>query len=174
MIKVLRLNHRQARDKRVTTHCGLVSRAFGAGEFILSGEKDESVLKSLETTSKAWGGDFKVSYETKWRAFIKSEKERGSLIVHLSMYSEKLSDALPKIKARKKDLVLVVGSAKVPADLYHLADYNVAVGNQPHSEVAALAVFLHEYFQGKELEKEFKGGKISLKPSIKGKIISRN
>ncbi|NIS35916.1 MAG: tRNA (cytidine(56)-2'-O)-methyltransferase, partial [Actinobacteria bacterium] len=39
-------------------------------------------------------------------------------------------------------LLVVVGAAKVSFDVYEAADWNVAVTNQPHSEVAALAVFL--------------------------------
>jgi len=34
-----------------------------------------------------------------------------------------------------------VRAEKVPAEMYDLADWNVAVDNQPHSEVAALASF---------------------------------
>ena len=39
------------------------------------------------------------------------------------------------------------------------------------SKEGALAIFLHEYFQGKELEKKFKGAKISIKPNARGKTV---
>jgi len=61
---------------------------------------------------------------------------------------------------------------KVPKEAFLLSDYNVAIGNQPHSEIAALAVFLDRYFEGKELEKDFKG-KLKIIPSTKGKIVKK-
>ena len=42
MITVLRLGHRKGRDKRITTHVGLVARAFGADELLIS-TKDEGI-----------------------------------------------------------------------------------------------------------------------------------
>ncbi|MGZ7049188.1 MAG: tRNA (cytidine(56)-2'-O)-methyltransferase, partial [Methanobacterium sp.] len=41
----------------------------------------------------------------------------------------------------------------------------------PHSEVSSLAVFLHILFEGKELDKEFKGGKMKVVPTAEGKKI---
>ena len=35
------------------------------------------------------------------------------------------------------------------------ADFNVGVTNQPHSEVASLAVFLDRLFEGRELDREW-------------------
>ena len=48
MIVVLRLGHRRARDKRISTHVGLVARAFGAQKIIYSGEKDQKLLDSIK------------------------------------------------------------------------------------------------------------------------------
>jgi tRNA (cytidine56-2'-O)-methyltransferase len=53
--------------------------------------------------------------------------------------------------------MVVVGAEKVPPDLYRLADYNVAVTNQPHSEIAALSVFLDHLQRGQELKADFEG-----------------
>ncbi|MEM3184417.1 MAG: tRNA (cytidine(56)-2'-O)-methyltransferase, partial [Candidatus Hadarchaeales archaeon] len=64
-----------------------------------------------------------------------------------------------------------VGAAKVPAEVFELADYNVAIGNQPHSEVAALAVFLDRLFEGKELERDFPNWKLKIIPSERGKHL---
>lgn len=66
--------------------------------------------------------------------------------------------------------MIIVGGKKVPSDVYYLSDYNVAIGNQPHSEVAALAVFLDRLFDGKETEIEFKG-KIKILPQERGKKV---
>ncbi len=85
-----------------------------------------------------WGGDFEVVGAPEWRAVVRAAQ---GPVVHLTMYGRPLESALPRL-AGATDLLLVVGGAKVPSDLYRLADLNVAVGHQPHSEVAALAVAL--------------------------------
>ncbi|MCI4366361.1 MAG: tRNA (cytidine(56)-2'-O)-methyltransferase, partial [Thermoplasmata archaeon] len=75
---------------------------------------------------------------TDWRATLRSF---DGTVVHLTMYGEALSTVAPRLRRRRR-LLVVVGGAKVPPALYGLADMNVAIGHQPHSEVAALAVFL--------------------------------
>ena len=51
-----------------------------------------------------------------------------------------------------------------------MADFNVSVGNQPHSEVAALAVFLDRISKGEWLGKKF-NGKMEIIPCNKGKKV---
>ena len=167
MIKVLRLSHRRDRDKRVTTHVGLVARAFGADGLILSGDKDESVISSLERISKEWGGDFTVEYQKDWRKVISGFK---GCKVHLTMYGEKLSDKISEIK-KQKDLLIIVGSEKIPPDAYQNSDYNISVGTQPHSEIAALSLTLDRYFDGKQLDLNFKEPKREIIPQKKGKKV---
>ncbi|MDD3564451.1 MAG: tRNA (cytidine(56)-2'-O)-methyltransferase, partial [Methanothrix sp.] len=58
-VVVLRLGHRPERDKRITTHVGLVARAFGAEEMILAG-RYEKLVSGLEDVAHRWGGDFRV------------------------------------------------------------------------------------------------------------------
>jgi tRNA (cytidine56-2'-O)-methyltransferase len=48
---------------------------------------------------------------------------------------------------------------------------NIAVGNQPHSEIAALAIFLDRFFQGKELIATFQNAKMSIIPTSHGKRV---
>ena len=66
--------------------------------------------------------------------------------------------------------MVIVGAEKVPGEVYEMVNFNVAVGNQPHSEIAALAVFLDRYLKRKGLEKDFKG-KIKIIPCKKGKKV---
>jgi tRNA (cytidine56-2'-O)-methyltransferase len=167
-VAVLRLGHRPERDKRITTHVGLVARAFGAEEMLLCG-RDAHVEESLRDITERWGGDFNLKSDVSWRGEVTAWKESGGTVVHLTMYGESLQDVVDEI--RKHDSVLViVGAEKVPAGVYELADWNVAVGNQPHSEVAALAVFLDRLFEGRELEREFEGG-LKIVPSTRGKQV---
>ncbi|MGA9100030.1 MAG: tRNA (cytidine(56)-2'-O)-methyltransferase [Methanotrichaceae archaeon] len=167
-VVVLRLGHRPERDKRITTHVGLVARAFGAEEMLLTGH-DSRVEKSLNEVTERWGGDFRTTSGVSWQGEAVRWKEAGGKIVHLTMYGSNLPDVMDEIK-ECENLLVAVGAEKVPAEMYELADWNVAVGNQPHSEVAALAVFLDRLFEGKEILNEFEGG-LKIVPSPKGKQV---
>lgn len=170
MLTILRLGHRPGRDDRNSTHCGLVARALGADSIIYSGDEDSKMVEGLKETSQRWGGKFSVSYDKSYRKVIESYKKKKFFVVHLTMYGLPIQKQISKIRKHKKILV-IVGSEKVPGEVYHMADANIGVSNQPHSEVAALAVFLHEYFRGKELDKKFSKAKITVVPQKVGKLV---
>ncbi|QQG39854.1 MAG: tRNA (cytidine(56)-2'-O)-methyltransferase [Candidatus Aenigmatarchaeota archaeon] len=140
MITVLRLGHRPGRDSRISTHVGLVARAFGASSVVYSGLKDEKMMSSVRKVSEGFGGEFSVTYAKDWRNVV--ERFDG-LKVHLTMYGEPFETKIAEIK-KAKNVLIVVGGEKVPGEIYGLADANVSVTKQPHSEVAALAVVLYE------------------------------
>jgi tRNA (cytidine56-2'-O)-methyltransferase len=165
MIAVLRWGHRAVRDERITTHVCLVARAFGADKVIVSGENAGGTVASVKKIASAWGGTFEIEYSKNWRKIL---DEWNGKIVHLTMYGERLQDKIGEIR-KSENLLVVVGSQKVLPELYQKATYNISVTNQPHSEVAALAVFLHEYFGGNELEKEFPNAKVKIKPNARRK-----
>lgn len=169
MITVLRLGHRLGRDDRISTHCGLVARAFGAGAIIYSGDHDAQMMQGIRDTSARWGGKFSVSYEQSWKKAVARHKKKGFCVVHATMYGLPIQNMIRKIRKKKK-ILFVIGGEKVPAELYALSDYNIAVTSQPHSEVAALAILLHEYFHGNELKKKF-SGKLKIIPQEKGKRV---
>ena len=100
-----------------------------------------------------------------------SHQKDGGMVVHLTMYGLNLPDKIADVRkdCKGKDVLVIVGSQKVPGEVYHLADYNIAVGNTPHSEISALALFLDRFFEGKEFYKKIKKGKISIIPMAKGK-----
>lgn len=163
MIKVLRMGHRPIRDKRVTTHVCLVARAFGADEIIID-RKDEGLRRGIERVVSQWGGEFRILFMSPKRAVELFEGTK----VHLTMYGMPLGEEISAI--RGKDVLIIVGAEKVPSWVYETADFNISVTNQPHSEVAALALFLDRYFEGKEINTSYKG-KMSIVPSKKGKIF---
>jgi tRNA (cytidine56-2'-O)-methyltransferase len=136
-VEVLRLGHRAGRDPRLTTHLALTARAFGAERMHLH-PPDRALAERLAAVARRWGGRFVVDDAPDWRAVVRAH--RGS-VLHLTMYGEPLARLAPRLR-RHRHWLVVVGGAKVPAELYRLADVNVAVGHQPHSEVAALAVLL--------------------------------
>jgi len=158
-VTVLRLGHRPERDKRVTTHCALVARAFGAKDMVYSGVKDLKFEKSVEEVVESWGGDFGVHYNKNWRSLIKNFPGKK---IQLTMYGMPF-DKAPKPRG---NLLVIVGSTKVPAEVYGMVDQNIAVGGQPHSEIGALAVYLYS-IQG--VKEHFSGAKIKVVPSEKGK-----
>ncbi|VVB70148.1 tRNA (cytidine(56)-2'-O)-methyltransferase [uncultured archaeon] len=169
-ITVLRIGHRKNRDKRITTHCGLVARAFGADKIIICGEEDECV-NTINKASKAWGGKFEAKYA---KDFVKPLKKlkKTNKIVHLTFFGTPIQTAIKKIR-KEKNILIVIGAEKVPRIVYNLADYNVAVTNQPHSEVAALAIMLDKFFSGKELNKKFTSAKKKIIPSKNGKNFKK-
>lgn len=168
MIVVLRLGHRPTRDQRVTTHVALTARALGADEVWVS-TKDPVLEKTVQSVVARFGGKFKIKTGVDWRRVLRAWDGES---VHLTMYGESLSKALPTIKGKK--LLVVVGAEKVPREVYDLADRNISVGNQPHSEVAALAIFMDRYKGGKSLEKPFKG-RLRIVPNPRGKtVVDRN
>lgn len=171
-VLVLRLGHRVGRDKRVSTHVGLVARAFGASGLVLAGDRDASVVASIERVVRRWGGDgFQVLYAESWRSFLDGWKRDGGCVVHLTMYGIPVDSVIGVIRERCKEIVAVVGSEKVPPEVYGMADYNVSIGSQPHSEIAALAIFLDRLFEGRELLLGFTDSRLSVLPSPRGKRI---
>lgn len=170
-VVVLRLGHRYVRDDRITTHVFLVARAFGAGKVIYSGQRDLRLEEKIGEVTKTWGGPFDVEYEKNWRQRIERWKEGDGEIVHLTIYGLPIQDVIHEIKCSAKDKLIVVGGAKVPGIVYKLSDWNVSVTSQPHSEVSALSIFLHELFGGEELTKVFKDSRLSIVPQPQGKKV---
>jgi tRNA (cytidine56-2'-O)-methyltransferase len=68
-------------------------------------------------------------------------------------------------------VLVVLGAEKVPFEVYDRADYNVGVTNQPHSEVAGLAVFLDRLFEGRELDREWVDADRRVVPTETGKQV---
>ena len=172
-IVVLRYGHRITRDYRVTSHCCLVARAFGAEKIVIDGLEDASLAGEFENIVKNWGGSFKIEFTDSWKKTLLHYKNSGFKVVHATMYGKPLSREIVKIRKYNKILV-VIGSQKVEKEVYELSDHNVSVTLQPHSEIAALAVILDHVFEGAELNKKFENAKLKIVPCDKGKKILRN
>jgi len=178
LVTIFRIGHRIFRDKRITTHLALVSRAFGASEIVIAGEKDEKILKSVKKVVAEWGGDFKIEFVPfeGWKPFLEEWTEKQGKIIHLTMYGENLpvfqqnkefSNLFSSPESLKR-LLVVVGGKKVPSKVFQYANWNIAVSNQPHSEVGALAIFLSHLIPD-SLEINFPNPSRQILPSIEGK-----
>ncbi|MFH1450747.1 MAG: tRNA (cytidine(56)-2'-O)-methyltransferase [archaeon] len=165
-VSIFRLEHRAVRDKRISTHVALVARAFGASVIYYSGDKDSEMEKSVMSIVTSWGGPFEIKHVTGYRKFIKEFKGQK---IHLTMYGLPYKSELKKLD-KKTDKLIIVGGGKVPFEVYEMADRNVAVTSQPHSEVAALGIFL-EHLNGQK--KTFTNAKQVIKPQACGKEVVR-
>jgi len=169
IIQVVRIGQRLVRDDRVTTHVALVSRSFGAEKIYMT-EVNPEIKDTLYKINKTWGGNFEVEFIEKWKSIVKKKKEENFKIVHLTMYGEKINDAQKELQSKDK-LLIVVGAKKVPREVYELADYNIGVGSQPHSEISALAVLLDRIQNGSQFDRTFPNAERKIVPAKNGKIV---
>ena len=168
-VVVLRLGHRPGRDNRMTTHVGLTARALGADRVIISGAASGS-KGTIEDITDRFGGPFDAELTEEPRAVIR--RFEGA-VVHLTMYGLPIQTVESEIRSDHEEgpILAVVGAEKVPFDVYERADYNVGVTNQPHSEVAGLAVFLDRLFEGRELAREWDDATHRVIPKAIGKQV---
>lgn len=164
-IWIMRTGHRPERDKRVTTHVALSSRALGAKGIYVDTE-DPVLEQNIRSVVDRFGGDFTIKTGVKWKSVV---KDFPGKVVHLTMYGQRVDEALPKIP-RDEDIMIIVGAEKVPPDVYQRADFNVSVGNQPHSEISALAIFLDRFTGGEALYAD-RHGRMTVIPNERGKTV---
>ena len=174
-VVILRWGHRH-RDQRLTSHVALTARALGASGFIMADIADSKVKETVDKVMEAWGGDFQFDMGRSWKRIVKEWRANSGVTVHLTAYGENIqtSDVMKRIRATKKDVLVIVGSQKVPSGFFSetVSDFNVAVGNQPHSEASSLAVFLDRFFEGKELSEDFiQNKKKKIVPQTRGKRV---
>lgn len=172
-IVILRLGHRPFRDKRVTTHVCLTARALGANGVFLAAN-DPNLEKNINSITKRFGGNFFIKNNINPMNEIKKWKDNGGKICHLSMYGINYPSIIKDI-TKEKDILVIVGAEKVSGEYYRISDWNIAIGNQPHSEIAALSIFLDRYYSycvnRDPLLSEFKNAKLEIIPTGVGKTI---
>src|SRR5437879_10197935 len=170
---VLRMGHRFFRDSRVTTHVCLTARALGADGVIIADREDKTVESTIREVARRFGGDFSIESGNPWRKTIRDWSDEGGKVVHLTAYGLRLPDVIQEINNANEGILVVVGSEKMPGEVFKLADWNVSVTNQPMSEVAALAIFLDWFKQHREFEHEFSKAQVQIVPSKSGKEIQQ-
>ncbi|MCI4358352.1 MAG: tRNA (cytidine(56)-2'-O)-methyltransferase [Thermoplasmata archaeon] len=164
-VEVLRLGHRAGRDPRLTTHLALTARAFGAERMWLN-PPDPALADRIHSLAQRWGGRFAIEGCSDWKRAV---REFDGTTVHLTMYGRPVERVIDSLRRRPRILV-VVGGAKVPAPMFSMASENVAIGHQPHSEVAALAVFLSRLL-GSPGPRAWQGARQRIVPSARGKRV---
>jgi tRNA (cytidine56-2'-O)-methyltransferase len=84
-----------------------------------------------------------------------------------------LPDVIKDIGKANQDILVVVGSEKMPGEVFKLADWNVSVTSQPMSEVAALAIFLDWHSNHRTFDNTFPGGQVKIIPSRDQKKVEQ-
>ncbi len=173
-VYILRLGHRLKRDRRVTTHVILVARAFGAKGVYIADIIDPTLYQTLSKVVTRWGGKyFELIMGIKPLEIIHRLKSEGFCIVHLTMYGLPIDSIIDNIRHQCKKILTIIGAEKVERIYYEISDYNIAIGNQPHSEVAALAIFLDRLWKGSELSLCFSDAQYYIIPSEKSKVVKK-
>lgn len=167
----MRMGHRFFRDSRVTTHVCLTARALGASGVMIADRRDKEVEATVRDVTRRFGGEFEVTGGVAWRQAMREWRRSGGKIVHLTAYGLPLPTIIDELRRKPGDLMVVVGSEKVPGEVFKLADWNVSVTNQPMSEVAALAVFLDWFGEHREFELEYRDAETVIIPSARGKNV---
>lgn len=158
----------------MTTHIGLIGRALGADGMILTNYKSEKVQDNIKEVNTRWGGDFFVEMGIDWRDLLKQIKQSNDLLVHLTIYGIKFEkDLIDTIHTSSKNVYVLLGSQKVPAEVYSKADFNIAISHQPQSECGALAIFLDRLFKGETLYQQFDDAKLRIIPEAHGKEVKQ-
>jgi tRNA (cytidine56-2'-O)-methyltransferase len=168
---VLRMGHRFFRDSRVTTHVCLTARALGADGVVIADRDDKTVEATIREVTGRFGGNFSIESGQPWRRTIRDWKEKSGKVVHLTAYGLKLPDVIQEVRGAERDILVVVGSEKMPGEVFKLADWNISVTNQPMSEVAALAIFLDWHLQHHAFDKAFPNGQVEIVPSTNQKLV---
>jgi tRNA (cytidine56-2'-O)-methyltransferase len=135
--------------------------------------KGATRAETVEEVTDRFGGPFEVA--TTDTPLTLLEGFDGA-VVHLTMYGLPVQEELAAVRERHRaePLLVVVGAEKVPWDVYDAADWNLAVTNQPHSEVASLAVFLDRLFEGAELDREWADADRRVVPQAEGKRVEES
>jgi tRNA (cytidine56-2'-O)-methyltransferase len=172
-IIILRIGHRVFRDSRVTTHVCLTARALGADAVIIADQEDKVVESTIQDVTNRFGGPFQVQTGTSWKKAVRDWKAAGGKIVHLTAYGLPLPKVMPEIQSMTYDMMVIVGSEKMPGEVFKIADWNVSVTSQPMSEVAALAIFLDWIKEHREFDHEFSGAQVRIVPSKDRKDVEQ-
>ena len=81
--------------------------------------RDDALAERIAAVTHRWGGDFAVVPVDDWKSLLRTFP---GTVVHLTMYGLPLEKNLPRL-ARLRRILLVVGGAKVPPELYRRAKY---------------------------------------------------
>lgn len=148
----------------------LVARAFGAAGVTFSSRKDQRLIKYMQQTNNKWGGSFAVDFESNYMKMLGQESSYKK--VYLTRYGVPLQDIIGTLRTYK-NLLLIVTEKETFDPAYARSDFNVSITDQPHSSTSAIAVFLHEFYSGRELAMHFENARYKVVPSEQGAHVEK-
>ncbi|MCL5429977.1 MAG: hypothetical protein M1504_00700 [Candidatus Marsarchaeota archaeon] len=137
------------------------ARAFGASNVTFSSKKNSKLIRHFGTMNKKWGGTFSVSFTNDWKKFI--DDHRNYKVVYLTRYGVPINKVSYSIKTYKNILV-VVSISDAMKQVMQISDFNVGITTQPHCAASAIAVFLHHFYEGRELAMHFENAQLKVVP----------
>ncbi|MDE1870660.1 MAG: tRNA (cytidine(56)-2'-O)-methyltransferase [Candidatus Micrarchaeota archaeon] len=141
----------------------LTSRALGASEITFVGIADRKILGYVSKLNKNWGGRFRVNFAKSHRELLAPSSKY--IKVYLTRYGVPLHEKKYSLKTYRNILLIVTLKDNDKAKQVHkLADFNISVSSQPHCSSAAIAIFLHEFYNGRELAMHFENAKYKVIP----------
>ena len=149
----------------------LTARALGAAEMIFTQEKDPRIPRYVNRLEKNWGGKFEASFVKSYKETLKNATNYKK--VYLTRYGVPLNKLTYTLNTYK-NIMLIVSSKEVPPKILNdLTDFNVSITNQPHCSVASIAVFLHDFYRGRELAMHFENAKYKVIPKEHGISVEK-
>jgi tRNA (cytidine56-2'-O)-methyltransferase len=148
----------------------LTARALGASEMIFTTKRDARLVRYISALERKWGGKFRVDFVKDYRTALKNSMNYKK--VYLTRYGVPLHK-LTYMLNTYKNIMLIVSPISTSPKLHNLADFNVSVTDQPHCSSAAIAVFLHEFYRGRELAVHFENAKYKVLPKEHGVSVEK-
>ncbi|MCL5434073.1 MAG: tRNA (cytidine(56)-2'-O)-methyltransferase [Candidatus Marsarchaeota archaeon] len=140
----------------------LTSRAFGASEITFTTKKNPTLIKYISRLNNKWGGNFNINFISNWKSFINTRKTYK--VIYLTKYGQSLQN-IGNIIRNYKNLLLIVSSEEVNKTILNNSDFNVSITTQPHCEASAIAIFLHHFYEGRELALHFQNAGYKIVPA---------
>jgi tRNA (cytidine56-2'-O)-methyltransferase len=148
----------------------LTARAFGASEVVYTSDKDQKLIRQIKNIVNKWGGVFSINFVKNWKKYI--EEKKNYKTIYLTMYGKSLNSTNSFVRDYK-NLLIIVSSIDINKSIFQIADFNISITNQPHCEASSIAVFLHHFYEGRELAIHFENAKYKIVPSERTVKIKR-
>ncbi len=165
MISVLVVGRSSYEDK--ISLC-MVARAFGASNITFypsdSGVKGK-LARKCRALNRDWGGTFGFAFTDDWKGYVSEKK--NYLKVYLTRYGLPIGKIGYRVRTYK-NVLLIVSENESTKQLYKAADFNISITTQPHSCASSVAVFLHDFYQGRELAMHFENAMYKINPEQHG------
>ena len=135
------------------------ARAFGASEIAFTGAEDRHIKYIMASLNSKWGGRFAVTFVGNYMHYINSKTPYKK--VYLTRYGTPVAKSIYTLKTYK-NLLVIITMKEAHKQVSKIADFGVSITTQPHSGASALAIFLHMFYEGRELALHFENAKYKI------------